>query len=100
MYKIAKPLCLSFNRSLRDCIFPSSWKISNVLPLYKKGDSSQMSNYRHVSFVCCVSMIMERIMFRHVYNFFHDNNLFYKYQAGFLLGYATVYQLIETYDHI
>ncbi len=100
MYTIAKPLCISFNRSLRDCTFPSSWKISHVLPLYKKGDSSQMSNYRPVSLLSCVSKIMERIIFKHVYNYFHDNNLFYKYQAGFLPGHSTVYQLIETYDHI
>ena len=25
---------------------------------------------------------------------------FYKYQAGFLLGHSTVYQLIDMYDHI
>lgn len=76
------------------------WKIAHVLPLYKKGDSSQMSNYRPVSLLSCVSKIMERIIFKHVYNYFYDNNLFYKYQAGFLPGHSTVYQLIETYDHI
>lgn len=32
--------------------------------------------------------------------FFHDNDLFYKYQAGFLPGHSTVHQLIETHDHI
>lgn len=26
---------------------------------------------------------MERAMFKYVYNFFHSNDLFYKYQAGF-----------------
>ena len=35
-----------------------------------------------------------------MYNFFHCNNLFYKYQAGFLPGHSTVYQLIETYHNI
>jgi hypothetical protein len=35
-----------------------------------------------------------------MYIFFHDNNLFYKYQAGFLPGHSTVYQLIETYYNI
>ena len=43
---------------------------------------------------------MERIVFKHVYNYFHCNNLFYKYQAGFLPGHSTVYQLIETYHNI
>lgn len=26
--------------------------------------------------------------------------MFYKYQAGFLLGHSTVFQLLETYDDI
>lgn len=43
---------------------------------------------------------MERVMFKYVYNYFHTNDLFYKYQAGFLPGHSTVYQLIETYDYI
>lgn len=44
---------------------------------------------------------MERIVFKHLHNFFfHENNLFYKYQAGFVPGHSTVYQPIETYDCI
>ena len=39
---------------------------------------------------------MEILVFKHVYNYFHCNNLFYKYQAGFLPGHATV----ETYHNI
>ena len=97
---IVKPLCLLFNRSLRDCLFPDSWKIANVLPLFKKGDPSELSNYRPVSLLSCVGKIMERIVFKYLYNYFHSNNLFYKYQAGFLPGHSTVYQLIETYDCI
>lgn len=88
MYTIVKPLCLLFNHSLTDCAFPCSWKISYVLSIFKKGDSSQMSNYRPVSLLSCVSKVMERIIFKHMYIFFNENNLFYKYQAGFLPGHA------------
>ena len=83
---IVKPLCLLFNRSLRDCLFPDSWKIANVLPLFKKGDPSELSNYRPVSLLSCVGKIMERIVFKYLYNYFHSNNLLYKYQADFYLA--------------
>ena len=43
---------------------------------------------------------MKRVVFKYVYNYFHTNNLFNKYQAGFLPGHSTVYQVIETYDSI
>ena len=43
---------------------------------------------------------MERVVFKHVYNYFFQYNLFYKYQAGFLPGHSTVFQLLETYHSI
>ena len=97
---IVKPLKLLFNRSLSENMFPSVWKIAHVIPLFKKDDPSLVSNYRPVSLLSCVSKIMERIIFKHVYNFFHSNDLFYRYQAGFLPGHSTVYQLLETYHNI
>ena len=38
--------------------------------------------------------------FKHLHNFLYSNNLFYKYQAGFLPGHSTVYKLLETYHSI
>lgn len=99
-FSISKPLCMLFNKSLVENSFPNYWKIAHVLPLFKKDDPSVASNYRPVSLLSCVSKIMERIIFKHVYNFFHENNLFYKYQAGFLPGHSTVFQLLETYHSI
>ena len=100
IFSIAYPLKLLFNRSLNDCSFPKCWKLANVLPLFKKGDPSVLSNYRPVSLLSCVGKIMERVVFKYVYNYFHSNRLFYKYQAGFLPGHSTVYQLLETYDSL
>lgn len=100
LQSVVKSLTMLYNRSLSDRIFPSFWKIAHVIPLFKKDDPSLVSNYRPVSLLSCVSKIMERIIFRHVYNYFHGNNLFYRYQAGFLPGHSTVYQLLETYHSI
>jgi hypothetical protein len=81
-------------------MFQSSWKIAHVIPLFKKEDLFIASNYRPVSLLSCISKIMERIIFKYVYNYFHCNDLFYRYQAGFLPGHSTVYQLLETYHNI
>lgn len=101
-FTISKPLCLLFNRSLAENKFPKNWpwKLAHVIPLFKKDDTSVASNYRPVSLLSCVCKLFERIIFKHVYNFFHCNILFYKYQAGFLPGHSTVYQLIVTYHNI
>ena len=97
---VSKPLYILFNMSLRENTFPKFWKIAHVLPLFKKDDPSMKSNYRPVSLLSCVSKIMERVVFKHVYNYFFQYNLFYKYQAGFLPGHSTVFQLLETYHSI
>lgn len=73
------------------------WKQANVTPLFKKDDPSVFSNYGQVALV---KSWPERIVFKHLYNFIHRNIMFCKYQAGFLQGHSTVFQLLETYDHI
>jgi hypothetical protein len=35
--EISKPLCSLFNKSLREKVFPSDWKIFHVIPLFKWG---------------------------------------------------------------
>jgi hypothetical protein len=39
-----KPLCFLFNLSFQSSIFPNAWKISKVLPIFKKGDIHDIEN--------------------------------------------------------
>jgi hypothetical protein len=97
---IPKPLCILFNRSLAEECFPELWKIAHVTPLFKKGEKNNPSNYRPVSLLSCCGKLFERIIFKHMYNFFNDNKLVYKYQSGFLPNHSTTFQLIDIYHHI
>ena len=98
--KISTPLMIIFNRSLQQCKYPSDWKIANVTAIFKKGDTSLPSNYRPISLISCVGKVMERVVYKHVYNHLHENKLFYEYQSGFLPKHSTVHQLLEIYDCI
>ena len=89
---VSKPLCILMNRSFEEGIFPDIWKIANVIPIFKKGDKSQPSNYRPVALLSCIGKLQERIVFKNMYNFLLDNNLLYKYQSGFLPHHSTVFQ--------
>jgi len=100
LHLIAYPLYLLFKRSLNDNIFPSCWKTTHVLPLFKKDDSHISSNYRPVSLLGCLSKILERVVFKYGYNDAQRNNMFYRLQAGFLPGISTIYQLLELYHYI
>ena len=98
--KIAKPLLIIFNKSLQQSKYPSNWKSAHVVAIFKKGDTSLPSNYRPISLISCVGKLMERIVYKHVYNHLVNNNLIYKYQSGFLQKHSTVHQLLELYNSI
>ncbi len=97
---LCRPLAILFNRSIQESNYPNNWKIANVMPLFKKGDKSSPSNYRAISLISCVGKVMERVVFKHIYNYLKDNSLIYKHQSGFLPNHSTVYQLIDIYNQI
>ena len=93
---IYKPLCIIFNCSLREGIFPDIWKLGNLVPLFKKGDRSIPTNYRPVSLLSNLGKIQERIVFKHMYNHLYSNNLLYKYQSGFRPGHSTTFHSLTS----
>ena len=58
------------------------------------------SSYRPVSLLSSCGKVLERIIFKHMYNLLVANDLLYKYQSGFLPLHSTTYQIIDIYHHI
>jgi hypothetical protein len=98
--QISKPLCMLFNKSLHQNIFPTDWKLAHVISLFKAGDKSFPSNYQPVSLLSCVSKILEKKFFKYVFYHLHENQLLCKFQSGFLSGCSTTHQLVELYHRI
>ena len=48
-----------FNLSLSSGIFPDSWKVARVAPIFKKGPSDERSNCRPISVLPAVSRLFE-----------------------------------------
>ena len=96
--QLSSPLCDLFNFSLGCGKVPNQWKIANVCAIFKKGDSSAPSNYRPISLLNSLEKVFERVIFKHVFNFLHDNNFFTKSQSGFMPGDSTVNQLCYLYN--
>ena len=99
-HTISKPLEALFNRSLELQIFPNKWKYAMVMPLFKKGDTSDVGNYRPISLLSCIGKLMERCVHKHLYNYLQSNNLIHSKQSGFLKGHSTVHQLLDIYHHV
>ena len=94
---IVPSLTRLINMSLSSGKVPDDWKIANVIPLFKKGDQHDRNNYRPVSLLSCVNKILERIVFKYLYNYLRDNLLLSKDQSGFTPGDSTVNQLSYLY---
>ena len=41
---------------------PNDWKIANVVPIHKKGDKSDVNNYRPISLTSLVVKVMEIVL--------------------------------------
>ena len=92
------PLCDLFNFSLSHGLVPEVWKQANVSPIHKKNDPSEISNYRPISLLSTVGKVLEKIVHKHVFNFFHDHHVITTLQSGFVPGDSTVNQLVDIYN--
>ena len=67
-------------------------------PIAKSGNRASPSNYRPISLLCNPEKCFERVVFKHLYNHFHDNQIFTSLQSGFIPGDSTVNQLTFLYN--
>jgi hypothetical protein len=64
-HELSAPLCNFLNKSVSDEVFLPDWKDANVCAIFKKGDSSLVSNYRPISLLSNVDKVLERLVFKH-----------------------------------
>ena len=95
---LTPPLKDLFNYSFAIGKVPSIWKQANVSPIYKKDDPSVVSNYRPISLLSTVGQILERIVHKHILNFFQKHHIITTLQSGFVPGDSTVNQLVDIYN--
>lgn len=95
------PLTLLFNRSLELGQVPYQWKMGNISAIFKgKGDDQDPTNYRPISVTSCLGKILEKIIFKYLFNYLEENKILTNYQSGFRPRDSTVNQLLELYQII
>ena len=80
-------------------IFPDAFKVSKVMPIFKKRDCSLMSNYRPISLLPTISKIFERVIHDQMFEYF-NNLLIAEQQYGFQKNHSTEYAAIKLIDHV
>ena len=82
---VGMPLKIIFDNILLTSLYPDMWKLTNVTPIFKKGDKQSTKNY-----------VWKNNLYLHL----NSNNLITKNQSGFRPGDSTTNQLLFLVDEI
>ena len=89
-----------FNLSFSSGSFPSILITAKVVPVFKKGSKLDCCNYRPISLLSNVEKILEKLMYKRVYNFLTENNIIYDLQFGFRQKFSASHALINLTENI
>ena len=80
------------NLSIEQKHFPSLWKNSKVIPLFKKDDPTSPKNYRPVSLLPIASKILERVVYMQLIEYLEEKD---KISAVVLLDMSAAFDLVD-----
>jgi len=78
-----------FNLSVIEGEFPSCLKTARVVPVYKSGSASLVSNYRPISILSVLSKVFEKLMYDRLISFLDSNDVLTNNQFGFRKHHST-----------
>jgi len=94
--RLLKPL---INESLDLGVFPACLKTANVIPIFKKGDQSNLNNYRPISLLPVLSKVFEKVLNAQLTKII-DNGYIDDNQFGFRSCHSTEDAVIKFVDKI
>ena len=87
------------NLSIKTGEFPESWKVSKVIPIHKKDDILNPTNYRPISIIPIMSKIMERVVYNQLIRYLSENMLINPSQHAYRPNRSTATAVIEMIDY-
>ena len=92
---VTPSLTAIFTKSIITGIYPTEWKMARVTPVFKKGEKSDLNEYRPISVIPVVSKVFEKIVYDQLYQYLNDNQLLSSCQSGFRSLHSTLTALLE-----
>lgn len=90
-HSITFALTYIFNLSLNQGVFIDKWKSAFITPIFKSGRKDDVTNYRPISKLSCVSKVFEHVIHKKL--FFLTQSLISPSQHGFYSGRSTTTNL-------
>ena len=89
-----------YNLSIQLASFPDSWKKALVIPIPKKGNLTNVQNYRPISLLPLPGKIMEKLVHQNISRYLESNSLLATEQHGFRKNHSTVHSIAQLTNYI
>ena len=94
-YQINNPILLKviyliMNQIFNSGIYPIKWSKCMIIPIFKKGNRDDVTNYRGISLLDILSKVFSHVLHSRLKAWCDINDLIPEEQAGFRKGYSTV----------
>src|SRR5207244_12014184 len=90
------PLAILFTLIFNYGTIPDDWKRAYVTPIFKKGCSADVNNYRPISIISVVCKLFEAIIKQQLVSFLYSHSILSPSQHGFIEGHSTTTNLLES----
>ena len=97
---LSKPLTPLINQTLTSGISLKNEKSPKVIPIFKNGEVSCISNYRPISLLPSLSKIFEDVILDQLTDYLIKNSILCSKQFGFRSGYPTELAALRLIDRI
>jgi len=76
---------------------PSKWKVSRIIPIYKKGQKTNIENYRPISNLCSLAKVFEKVILQHIHDLEEEFTIDFsgQEQYGFKKKSSTVTAMLQ-----
>ena len=78
-----------FNKVFEMGYFPERWAEGHIIPIFKKGDKNEASNYRGITLLSTIGKLFTRILNNRLNDWSEEYNIYVEAQAGFRKGMGT-----------
>jgi hypothetical protein len=96
---LAYPIAFIFQLFFENSFLPDVWRQAYITPVFKKGDATQVCNYRPISLTCTLCKLMESVIKDQLLSRLVSKGLINKHQHGFISKHSTITNLLEcTHD--
>ena len=93
---LSGPLAYLFNCPFLTGIVHDQFKLARVIPIYKKGSKSTISNNRPISLLS----VFEKLMYKRLVAFLEKNKVIFQGQFGFRSNHSTTHAILLIADKI